>query len=71
MSRRRAFRVPCPVCKEEVILLPDGLLMVHGDPECPRSGKSAGRIWPDRHHGRKVHTAGSPDTWSPTTEGAA
>ena len=58
------IRIPCPVCHREVGLSARGLLYRHGD--CPKSGKPIGRIWPTRHHGRRVRTIPGPDTWNPT-----
>lgn len=65
-----AIRIQCPACRERVLMSSRGRLYRHGD--CERSGKPVGRIWPARHHGRRVQTIPGPDTWQPTNvEGAA
>ncbi|MFD8777574.1 hypothetical protein [Streptomyces sp. NPDC059916] len=63
------IRIPCPACQEQVRMSSRGRLHKHGD--CPKSGKPVGRIWPTRHHGRRVRTIPGPDTWNPKSRGAA
>lgn len=66
------IRVSCPDCHRPVAMTSRGRLYKHGKPECPRSRKPVGRIWPGRWRGRRVRTIPGPDTWNPTTlEGAA
>jgi hypothetical protein len=65
------IRIDCPACQQSVAMTPRGRLYRHGSPECERSGKPLGRIWPARHRGRRVRTIPGPDTWNPTREGAA
>lgn len=66
------IRTPCPDCQQSVAMSARGLLARHGSPPCKRSGRAVGRIWPTRHHGRRVRTIPGPDTWQPTTlQGAA
>lgn len=66
------IRITCPGCGKRVAMSAGGRISKHGNPECTRSRKSVGRIWPTRHHGRRVQTVPGPDTWnSNTLEGTA
>ena len=66
------IRIDCPACQQPVGMTSAGRLYKHGSPECDRSRKPVGRIWPTRHRGRRVRTVPGPDTWNPTTlKGAA
>ena len=64
------IRIDCPACQRPVAMLDRGRLARHGSPPCERSGKPVGRIWPARHHGRRVITIPGPDTWNPIRQGA-
>lgn len=61
-----AIRVDCPSCQQRVAMSARGRLSKHGSPECERSRKPVGHIWPSRHLGRRVQTIPGPDTWNPT-----
>lgn len=66
------IRIDCPACQQPVPMSSRGVLYKHGDPECERSRRPVGRIWPTKHHGRRVRTIPGPDTWTPNQlEGAA
>lgn len=68
----KPFRVDCPACHRSVAMTARSLLYKHGSPECERSRRPVGRIWPTRHKGRRVRTIPGPDTWNPNAlEGAA
>lgn len=65
-------RITCPSCEQSVAMSSRGRLSRHGSPECVRSGRPVGWIWPARWRGRRVTTIGGPDTWNPNAlEGAA
>lgn len=61
------IRIDCPACHASVAMSSRGVLYRHGSPECERSRRPVGRIWPARHHGRRVRTIPGPDTWPPHT----
>ena len=64
--------IDCPACHKPVRMSSRGVLYRHGSPECVRSRRPVGRIWPTRHRGRRVTTIPGPDTWNPDAlEGAA
>jgi hypothetical protein len=66
------IRITCPDCYQDVAMSSRGRLYKHGSPECTRSRRPVGRIWPSRHKGRKVRTIPGPDTWNLNSfEGAA
>ena len=54
------IRIDCPSCQQPVAMTSSGRLYRHGSPSCPR--RTVGRIWPARHHGRRVTTIPGPDT---------